>query len=146
MTDGSVRDTLTSMSITFKNKVPTRRDRLDRVPVIAHVNGGGRDRLLAAFEEVTVPAGSVILGCGARVEHLYLVGSGAVAATDDAGSLVMAGRGQPLGLRHLLRGELTSGAIVAVDETELWTMGRRQFISACHDVPGFALGILEASY
>jgi CRP-like cAMP-binding protein len=118
---------------------------LDRMPEVAHVTSEGRRRLLQVLNEVDVRAGTVILERGDRVEHLYLVGDGAVSMTTADGTLELHGPGQPIALRALLDGEPLAGRIVAVTDAGLWTMGRRQFVAACKDVPGFALGLLEAA-
>lgn len=133
------------MNSALRSKLPPRRDLLDRLDAVAHVSSNGRNRLLALFDEVTVPAGSVILEAGDLVDHLYLVAEGTVSTTDDQGVLVLHGPGSPLGLRLLLdRGRLAH-ALVTMSTTQLWTMRRREFLSACKDVSGFAFGLLEAA-
>jgi hypothetical protein len=128
-----------------RSTVPSRRDLLDQLPEVAHVTEAGRQQLLKMFEEVTVDEGTVILDAGDVVRHLYLVGVGAVSTTDAAGRLVLHGAGSPLVLRLLLDGGVLTDPLVAVSRTQLWTMGRREFRAACKDVPGFALGLLEAA-
>jgi CRP-like cAMP-binding protein len=132
------------MHTTIRSRRSTRRELLDRLPVVAHVPADGRAVLLGMFEEVTVPQGRVVLHAGETVGHLYLVGSGTVAAAGPDGELALHGPGEPVGLRWLLDGGRLPFDATAVSETELWTMGRREFRSACMDVSGFALGILEA--
>ena len=129
----------------LRSTIPPRRELLDQLPAVAHVNTEGRTRLLTMFDEVSVPAGRVILGAGARVDHLYLVAEGTVSTTDEQGVLVLHGPGSPLGLRLLLDGGHLGNPLVTVSTTELWTMRRREFLCACKDVKGFALGLLEAA-
>jgi CRP-like cAMP-binding protein len=128
---------------TLWKKAPSRLAELERLPEIAHVSRADRRRLLDFFNEVRVPAGTTILDAGDRIEHLYLVADGTVSTTTDDGTLVLHGPGEPVALRSLLRGEQLEGAIVAVTEVELWTMGRRELLTACMDTRGFALGLLE---
>jgi CRP-like cAMP-binding protein len=118
---------------------------LGRLPEIAHVNVEGRRRLLDAFNEAEVPAGTTVLCTGDRVAHLYLVAGGTVSTTTDDGSLVLVGANQPVALRRLFDDERLTGPIVAVTDVELWTMTRASFLAACKDIPGFALGLLEAA-
>ena len=132
------------MALALRSSSP-RLAQLDRLPTVAHVRTDARKRLLASFNEVRVPAGSVILPAGARVEHLYLVAEGSTTTSSSDGSFVLHESGEPLGLRELLHGTRLEGAIVAVTDVELWTMDKRAFLAACKDVPGFALGILEAA-
>jgi CRP-like cAMP-binding protein len=130
---------------TRRTKVPDRLALLDRLPEVAHVTHDGRHRLLQVLNEVSIPAGTVVLDGGHRVGHLYLIGTGTVGATTAEGTLVLHGPSQPVGLRQLLDDTVLPGPIVAVTDAELWTMSRAQFVAACKDVPGFALGLLESA-
>jgi CRP-like cAMP-binding protein len=76
------------------------------------------------------------------VDHLYVVGEGLVATNDVDGTLLLHRPGEPVALRAMIDGERLPGDIVAVTEAEIWTMRRRDFMGACQDVPGFALGLL----
>ena len=129
----------------LRKKSPSRLAMLERLPEIAHVSPEGRRRLLDAFNETLVPAGTAILRGGDRVQHLYLVADGTVSTTADDGSLVLVGANHPVALRRLFDDEKLTGPIVAVSDVELWTMSRQAFLSACKDIPGFALGLLEAA-
>jgi len=128
--------------MTLRKKSP-RMTALERLPEIAHVGVDGRRRLLEVIDEVRVPAGTTILRGGETVDHLYLVGAGTVSTVTADGTLVLHGPGAPIALHALLHDERLDGPIVAVTDVELWTMRRGALLTACKDVPGFALGLLE---
>ena len=115
---------------------------LTSMRTLSHVKEHDRQRLLRLLDPVKVEAGRVILRAGVRVDHLYVVGEGLVATDDVDGTLLLHRPGEPVALRAMIDRERLPGDIVAVTDAEIWTMRRRDFLGACIDVPGFALGLL----
>jgi CBS domain-containing protein len=92
-----------------------------------------------AVEVAYVRKGGVIAKPGARLDHLYMVRSGAVESHSPDGHLLSRmGEGECFGVRALLRGGTTVNRTFAIEDSLLYLLPAPVFESLRRDHPAFA--------
>jgi CRP-like cAMP-binding protein len=124
--------------------VATRDDSLSllrAIPLFGVLELGACERLAAALERRTFPAGTVVINEGDPGDYVYVVAEGELEVWHDRrprGGLV---RGDVFGEIALTRGLPRTATILAVTDVELYAIDREPFVAA---VGPSAAALLEA--
>jgi len=84
-------------------------------------------RLARALEIETVKCGSRVFAQGDQGTHFYIIRKGAVSVEIDGCQKRRLGHADYFGERALLGNEVRSASITALEDTELWKMGKETF-------------------
>lgn len=99
---------------------------------------------LNAHDHRAIPAGEVIYRVGDDGIHMYGIVSGAVELRRGPAIVAALGPNDVFGERALIDGLPRNVTAVAVDETVVAVIDRKDFLFLVHESPTFALGIMGA--
>lgn len=103
---------------------------LSQVPMLSVLARPVQERLAAALEPRTVPAGEVVFREGDAGDHFWIVRSGAVSVTADGKLLAELGPGEGFGEIALLRDVPRMATVTALGDVELLGLVREEFVLA----------------
>lgn len=99
---------------------------------------------LNAHDHRTIPAGDVIYRVGDDGIHMYGIVTGAVDLRKGSAVVASLGPNDVFGERALIDGLSRNLTAVAVAETVVAVIDRKDFLFLVHESPTFALGIMGA--
>lgn len=121
---------------------------LRKVPLFAGLSDEDLQKLERVSIRKTYPKENVIFFEEDEGDSLFIIVSGRVKVTKISGDgkeiiLAILGDGEFFGDMSLLDSERRSATVIALDETEVCTMRRREFLDLLHDSPMLAVKLLE---
>jgi CRP-like cAMP-binding protein len=110
----------------WRTRADGRLGALRRLPELAHLSGSDLRRLLGQFDEITVPAGTVIARAGRLCAQYVVVLDGRLETrTDRASAAVTAGAS--CGWDAMCERGVSPATVLAASDARLLVMGRAQF-------------------
>lgn len=88
------------------------------------------ERLAANLHPTTVPAGSVVIREGDEGDRMFFIALGRVAVTIGGTSVRTEGPGDCFGEIALLRATARTATVTALDDLELYTLDKEEFVAA----------------
>jgi hypothetical protein len=109
---------------------PAGLDLLAATSIFAPLDPPVLEQLAGRLERLTVPAGTVVVAEGEAGDRFYLIESGSVAVTAEGRELRQEGAGDFFGEIALLRAVPRTATVTTTSDTQLWVLGREDFLSA----------------
>jgi len=122
-----------------------RRDRLDqiaRVPLFSACSQRELARVVRTVDEITVPAGRVLVEQGRAGHECYVIVTGAAEVTRDANTIATLGPGDTVGELAVLDGGPRTATVTATTDLDLLVLGQREFAALLSEVPSLSHKIL----
>lgn len=115
---------------------------IQRVPLFASCSMRELSLLAGILDEVSVPAGRVLIKRGDFGKEFLLLLEGTVTVEPPTGKRVRMGHGDFFGEMSLLDGEPRSATVTAETPVRLLAMGQREFYTLLAEVPSVARKLL----
>ncbi len=128
--------------------MPVLRRRSDKVDVLKHVplfkglSKKDLDAVARRADEVAVTEGTVLAEQGTMGNEFYLILQGSAAVRRNRRRIATLGQGDFLGEMSLLDGRARSATVVALEDSVLLVMHRRDFSALLDEVPRMARKML----
>jgi CRP-like cAMP-binding protein len=126
----------------LRTSTPTTATYLAQIPLFSACTEKQLAKVARLFDEVTVPAGKVLVEQGAVAFDFYVIVSGAVDVAVDGVAVANLIDGQYFGELAPLDKQPRSATVTATTETRLLVMTPRAFSTAVATVPGLAAKLL----
>lgn len=110
----------------WRARADDRLRTLRGLPELAHLSGSDLRGLLGHFDEITVPAGTVVARAGQFCRQYVVVLDGRLETTDDCGR-PNGHAGASWGWDAMCERSVSPGTVVAASVARLLVMGRAQF-------------------
>ncbi len=117
--------------------------RLAAVPMFSSFTKKDLTAISKAADEVTLPAGHVLIKEGTEGYEGFVVLEGTVAVTRKGKNLATLGAGQVLGELSLLESSLRSASVICETECTVLVMDRVRFKQLLLETPSLAIKFLE---
>jgi CRP-like cAMP-binding protein len=112
--------------MTWRARADDRLRALRALPELAHLSGSQLQGLLGHFDEITVPAGTVVARDGRLCAQYVVLLDGRLEACIDPGSRTAAAAAS-CGWDAMCQRGVSPATVVAVSDARLLVMGRAQF-------------------
>jgi CRP-like cAMP-binding protein len=119
-------------------------DHLSQVPLFSALSHRELSLVARRAEDVTVPAGKVLVSEGETGRQFFVIMSGTAKLTRRGRRIATLGPGTAFGELALLDKHPRNATAVAETPMELVVLGQREFAGLIDDVPGFARKLLAA--
>jgi CRP/FNR family cyclic AMP-dependent transcriptional regulator len=119
-------------------------EHLAQVPLFSALSRRELALVARRAEDVTVPAGKVLVSEGETGQQFFVVMSGEAKLTRRGRKIATLGPGASFGELALLDKHPRNATAVAETPMELVVLGQREFAGLIDDVPGFARKLLAA--
>jgi len=119
-------------------------DHLSQVPLFSALSRKELGLVARRAEDVTVPAGKVLVSEGETGRQFFVIMSGTAKLTRRGRRIATLGPGASFGELALLDKHPRNATAVAETPMELVVLGQREFAGLIDDVPGFARKLLAA--
>jgi CRP-like cAMP-binding protein len=119
-------------------------DHLSQVPLFSALSRRELALVARRAEDVTVPAGKVLVSEGETGRQFFVIMSGTAKLTRRGRRIATLGPGAAFGELALLDKHPRNATAVAETPMELVVLGQREFAGLIDDVPGFARKLLGA--
>jgi MFS family permease len=103
---------------------------LDAVPMFASLSVAAKEHVAQSLVHVDAPAGTEIVRQGQAGDRFYIVADGHVQVTRDGGRVRDCGPGEYFGEIALLRDVPRTASVTALDDAELYSLERADFVDA----------------
>lgn len=121
--------------MTWRAPTDGRLRALQELPELAHLTGSDLRGLLRHFDEITVPAGTVVARAGRFCTQYVIVLDGRLETRTDAGAQTVAA-GASCGWDAMHERGVSRSTVVAGSDARLLVMGRAQFRAVPRRTPG----------
>ena len=128
----------------LKSAKPDKLAHLAAVPLFASCSKKELKELASLCDEVSVPAGKVIVRQGSTSFECYVVHDGTLKVEIDGNLVTTLGAGSHFGEFAPIDKRPRSATVTAVTDATLLVLGPSQFSTALADIPGFAMKLLAA--
>jgi len=112
--------------MSWRTRTDGRLDALRALPELAHLTRSDLRRLLSHFDEITVPAGTVVARAGRFCRQYVVVVDGRLVTTNDSGSLTGTA-GPSCGWPAMCGRGVSPANVQTASDARLLIMGRAQF-------------------
>jgi CRP-like cAMP-binding protein len=119
-------------------------EHLSQVPLFSALSRRELALVARRAEDVTVPAGKVLVSEGETGQQFFVIMSGQAKLTRRGRKIALLGPGHSFGELALLDKHPRNATAVAETPMELVVLGQREFAGLIDDVPGFARKLLAA--
>ena len=119
-------------------------EHLSQVPLFSALSRRELALVARRAEDVTVPAGKVLVSEGETGQQFFVIMSGQAKLTRRGRKIALLGPGESFGELALLDKHPRNATAVAETPMELVVLGQREFAGLIDDVPGFARKLLAA--
>jgi CRP-like cAMP-binding protein len=119
-------------------------EHLAQVPLFSALSRRELALVARRAEDVTVPAGKVLVSEGETGQQFFVIMSGQAKLTRRGALIATLGPGASFGELALLDKHPRNATAVAETPMELVVLGQREFAGLIDDVPGFARKLLSA--
>ena len=119
-------------------------EHLAQVPLFSALSRRELALVARRAEDVTVPAGKVLVSEGETGQQFFVIMSGEAKLTRRGRKIATLGPGDAFGELALLDKHPRNATAVAETPMELVVLGQREFAGLIDDVPGFARKLLAA--
>jgi CRP/FNR family transcriptional regulator, cyclic AMP receptor protein len=119
-------------------------EHLAQVPLFSALSRRELALVARRAEDVTVPAGKVLVSEGETGQQFFVIMSGQAKLTRRGTQIATLGPGASFGELALLDKHPRNATAVAETPMELVVLGQREFAGLIDDVPGFARKLLSA--
>ena len=119
-------------------------EHLSRVPMFSALSHRELNLVARRAEDVTVPAGKVLVSEGETGQQFFVIMDGTAKLTRRGHKIATLGPGDFFGELALLNKHPRNATAVAETPMELVVLGQREFAGLIDDVPGFARKLLAA--
>lgn len=120
--------------------------KIDRLASVALFDGCSRrelERIAAAGDELTMPAGTVLVDQGQTGREAFVIMSGTATATRSGSEIATLGPGDVVGELSLLDHGPRTATVICDTECELLVLDQRQFRELLEEVPTLILTLLS---
>jgi CRP-like cAMP-binding protein len=114
------------------------------IPLLDAVPRGRRNEVLRAADEVTVPAGTVLVRQGELAHEFFVILEGVADVTQDGRPLTALGPGEFFGEIGLVGPPFRTASVTARSELRLAVVARREFRTLLRRFPELASVVLTA--
>jgi CRP/FNR family transcriptional regulator, cyclic AMP receptor protein len=119
-------------------------DHLRSIPLFAACSSKDLQKIAAAGDEITVPAGSVITDQGQMGREAFVVIGGSVTVRRNGKKVATLGPGAVIGELSLLDHGPRTATVVADTDTSLFVLDQRHFAAVIDEVPSIAHKIMAS--
>ncbi len=112
-----------------------RTDLLSELTALGGLSGRERRKLASSFDDVTVPAGTVLITEGSVNHHTYFVVDGSLIVRVCGAEVATVGAGAPVGERTALGARVANATVVAAEDTRLLILDNRRMAALASDNP-----------
>jgi CRP/FNR family transcriptional regulator, cyclic AMP receptor protein len=118
-------------------------DHLAQVPIFSACSKKDLQTIGRASDEVTVPAGKVLVKEGAAGHEFFLILDGKATVSRGGRKIATLGPGQYFGEMALLDRGPRTATVTADSELRVLVLGQREFAGVLDEVPGLARKLLS---
>lgn len=127
-----------------KSAKPDKIEHLASVPLFSSCSKKELKELASLCDEITVPAGKVIVKQGSTSFECYVVHDGTLKVEIDGHLVTTLGPGSHFGEFAPVDKRPRSATVTTVTDSTLLVLGPSQFTTAVADIPGFGMKLLAS--
>ena len=120
------------------------KDDLSKIWLFAECTSREQRQIAKALEEVTVPAGRILIEEGTLGREFFLIASGTATVRRNGRKVATLGAGQHFGELALLDRRPRTATVVSETEMDLLVLGQREFNGLLETTPSLSRKLMSA--
>ena len=120
------------------------KDDLSKIWLFAECTSREQRQIAKALEEVTVPAGRILIEEGTLGREFFLIASGTATVRRNGRKVATLGAGQHFGELALLDRRPRTATVVSESEMDLLVLGQREFNGLLETTPSLSRKLMSA--
>ncbi len=120
------------------------KDDLSKIWLFAECTSREQRQIAKALEEVTVPAGRILIEEGTLGREFFLIASGTATVRRNGRKVATLGPGQHFGELALLDRRPRTATVVSESEMDLLVLGQREFNGLLETTPSLSRKLMSA--